>query len=192
MTHHRTHYVKTTSSTKPEVHNTATPPEEDRATAIISMHKIWWSSRGFRDMGADRHKQTDTLIAMFRTPLGSNDWLEGVACVNVVECREGEELQGRSEWVSSQWFVVVVVVLTFCRSTDWRTTAESHRAALMQPPHVVHRSLTRTQSTRTCTVQCTHTLGSHIHLTSVKTALLATNIRIHALVFLRQNQTDEA
>ena len=50
-----------TSSIKPEVHNSATPPEEDRATATGDLHKEFREDRssGSRDMLADGQTETD-------------------------------------------------------------------------------------------------------------------------------------
>jgi len=56
------------------IHKTATPPEEDRATATGDLHTKFREDRsgGSRDMLADRqthtHKHTDGLITILRTP----------------------------------------------------------------------------------------------------------------------------
>ena len=66
-----------TSAIKPEVHKyITTPPEDDRATIIGNMHEKFSYDRtcSSGDMIADRQThtdtQTDTLIAILRSPIG--------------------------------------------------------------------------------------------------------------------------
>jgi len=58
-------------STKPKVHNIATTPEEDRATAIGNMHKklvkiARVSGDNLEDRQTDTHTNTDVLITILR------------------------------------------------------------------------------------------------------------------------------
>jgi len=53
-------------------------PDEDRTTAIGNMHKKFEDeTSSSEDMIADRqthtHKQTDTLITIFRSPIGGSN-----------------------------------------------------------------------------------------------------------------------
>jgi len=71
MTWYKAHYVKTMSSTKPEKKTlVVTKPVKNRARTTVYMHKIWWSSTvGFLGYASRQtNRQTDTLIAIVRTP----------------------------------------------------------------------------------------------------------------------------
>ena len=75
-------------------------PEEDRATAIGSIHKKVAEDRTCISEGmiADRHTQTDTLVTMLRSPIGGG-----------VKCRGGVlidplSLCGASERVTMSFF----------------------------------------------------------------------------------------
>jgi len=60
-----------TSSTKPEVHNIVTLPEEGRATATVNAQEIWWLSHVVFEICERTDTHTDTLITIPSRPPGT-------------------------------------------------------------------------------------------------------------------------